>query len=223
MSTQLIRNRQSELMFDSADPKNDKPFIVHVEARSVVVLEIGGAEPGVVATVEHSVGNPTHGVWQRLAIAGIAAELSVGNTKLLLDVPGTYRVSVDTAASPRVVMSAERRAQGEVWRMEVTGAAPPPAPPAPPLIITGGLPAAVPPGASRVMVDADTTGGGINVTGWAPVGIADSTVVQIRKTDTSANSISFTDSAGVAYSFVNTRGEFITLMWIAALGSFRVV
>lgn len=119
--TQLVRGRQNELMFDSADPMNAEPFIVQVEARSVIVLEIGGATPDVLAEVEHSVGNPVLGVWQKMVISGVAAELSDKNTKLLLDVPGTYRVSVSAGTSPRVVMSAEKRAQDEVYRMAVNG------------------------------------------------------------------------------------------------------
>jgi len=119
--TQLVRGRQNELMFDSTDPKRAEPFVVQVEARSVIILEIGGATPGVLAEVEHSVGNPVLGIWQKFVVSGVAAELSGENTKLLLDVPGTYRVSVDTATSPRVVMSAEKRAQDEVYRMAVNG------------------------------------------------------------------------------------------------------
>lgn len=125
MST-LVRNRQNELMYDSADPKIDTPFIVHVEALSAVILEIGGASGGALATVEHSVGNMTIGMWQPLVISGVAAELGEQNTKLLLDVPGTYRVSVDVGGSPRVVMSAEKRRQNEVYRMAVNGLGPEP-------------------------------------------------------------------------------------------------
>ena len=85
------------------------------------------------------------------------------------------------------------------------------------------LPAAFPADTSQAFVDLDTSAGDIDASGWQPTGLADRAIVQLRKLDRTASTISYTDSAGVAYTFVNRYSEFMTLMWLEAEGAFRLI
>lgn len=87
----------------------------------------------------------------------------------------------------------------------------------------GALPGQFPAGSLRVFVDMAVGPSDFDMSNWAPSGLADGAVVQIRKTDTMAGALRFTDYTGVAYEFVDKRGEFITLIWLATLGAFRII
>jgi len=61
-------------------------------------------------------------------------------------------------------------------------------------------------------IDADISGGDLILTGWTPHSIKEGTIVQLRKTDNSANKIVFNDG-GIEYTFCEARGEFVKLIW----------
>ena len=65
---------------------------------------------------------------------------------------------------------------------------------------------------TTLIIDADISGGDLILTGWTPTSIKEGTIVQLRKTDNSANKIVFNDG-GIEYTFCEARGEFVKLIW----------
>ena len=92
-----------------------------------------------------------------------------------------------------------------------------------PPITDGILPPALPEGTTHGFLDFDLTSGPVNVSALALMGLADRALVQLRKIDTGPNSLSFTDHTGVTYNFANPPGEFMTFLWLADPGVFRLI
>jgi len=68
-------------------------------------------------------------------------------------------------------------------------------------------------GASQVAIDLDLSGGGLDLTTWALADRQENVVVRVRKIDSTANRLTWTDHLGITYRFVDRQGEFITLLW----------
>lgn len=108
-------------------------------------------------------------------------------------------------------------------RLEAAAETPPVPVHVAPVIYSGVLPTVFPQGMPAVFLDMDlSSGGDVDLTGWAPAGLVDGSVVQVRKIDGGPARLVFTDHIGVFYSFVRSRGEFITLMWVSAISAFRI-
>lgn len=84
------------------------------------------------------------------------------------------------------------------------------------------LPTTFPNDTAAAQIDVDASSGSVDLSSWAPTGLKDGAIVSLRKTDASANQIQYTDTVA-GYNFVDQRGEFLTLMWIAASGTFRPI
>lgn len=74
------------------------------------------------------------------------------------------------------------------------------------------LPGALPNGTTSLFVNITSQTSNIEVFGWAPTGLANGAHVRVRKQNSDAFSILFTDGVN-DYSFVDAEGEFMDFVW----------
>lgn len=77
--------------------------------------------------------------------------------------------------------------------------------------------------ATSLYIEVGNLVGDYDLTGYTPANIPDGAILALRKSDTTAGRVTFTDNAGVPYAFTNLYSEVQTLRWYASLGGFRVI
>ena len=92
------------------------------------------------------------------------------------------------------------------------------------VITDGVLPTSVPEGTDVVILDFDLTAtGDVNITGWAPQGLADRAHLRLRKVDSSTGRLLYTDEFGMDYHLVDRKTEFMSFIWLADPGQLLLI
>lgn len=219
------------------EPRNGARFTVDQVPVHVVSTQL--AEPVTIQQLVHVGADAEDEVWTPLILMGTPVQIGV-TTRLTLAGQGVYRLdpeAVGALGEEDAISFHDDNGTPEKWDLLWEG-----------LTMTGleapmenqpayepnfavysinpasqDIPTAYAPSLEYVEIEMDLTDGDYDLTPWLPTSAGEHVEFRFRKVDNSTNRITYTDADGVAYTFVDRLGEFITLVWDEADNRLHVV